>query len=257
MAMHNWVELGTELENTLRLKTKIIAYRRLEKAEELDAIKNVVRLDRFFTFCQVPFMVRVNGVTIGITKEDKIQGRCSRLFGLRHASEKSMNAEAAMLSTTWFGSPEEALQQQNDYYRIPVGEAIVLAPLTKQKFEPEVLLVYGNPAQIMMILCGLQKIKYERFSFSFIGEGACSDSLAQCYITGKPSVSIPCTGERSMGGVLDDEIVVALPPGELERVVSGLKELAKIGFKYPINSIGPWLDPTPLLSGIYSEAAKH
>jgi len=255
--MDNWVELGTELENTLRLKTKIIAYRRLEKAEELDTIKNVVRLDRFFTFCQVPFMVRVNGITVGITKEDKIQGRCSRLFGLRHASEKSMNAEAAMLSTTWFGSPEEALQQQNDYYRIPVGGAVVMAPVTKQKFEPEVLLVYGNPAQIMMVLCGLQKVKYERFSFSFIGEGACSDSLAQCYVTGKPAVSIPCYGERSMGGVSDDEMAIALPPSEVERTISGLKKLAQIGFKYPINSIGPWLDPTPLLSGIYRQADKH
>jgi uncharacterized protein (DUF169 family) len=255
--MGNWSELGTELENTLRLKTKIIAYRRLEKAEELDSLKNVVRIDRFFTFCQVPFMVRVNGITVGITREDKIQDRCSRLFGLKQATEKSMNAEAAMLSSTWFRSPEEALQQQNDYYRVPVGGAIVLAPLTKQKFEPEVLLMYGNPAQIMMILCGLQKVKYERFSFSFIGEGACTDSLAQCYITGKPAVSIPCYGERSMGGVSDDEIVIALPPGELERTISGLKQLAKIGFKYPINSIGPLLDPTPLLSGIYPAASQR
>jgi uncharacterized protein (DUF169 family) len=255
--MHNWAELGTELENTLRLKTKIIAYRRFDKAEELDTMKNVIRIDRFFTFCQVPFMVRVNGITVGITREDKILDRCSRLFGLKQATEKSMNAEAAMLSTTWFHSPEEALQQQNDYYRVPVGGAIVLAPLTKQKFEPEVLLMYGNPAQIMMVLCGLQKIKYERFSFSFIGEGACSDSLAQCYITGKPAVSIPCYGERSMGGVSDDEIVIALPPGELERAISGLKELKKIRSGYPINSIGPWLDPIPLLSGIYRETAKR
>jgi uncharacterized protein (DUF169 family) len=255
--MNDWAELGTELENTLRLKTKIIAYRRLEKAEEFDAIKNVVRIDRFFTFCQVPFMVRVNGITVGMTREDEIQDRCSRLFGLKQATEKSMNAEAAMLSSTWFRSPEEALQQQKDYYRIPVGGAVVLAPLAKQKFEPEVLLVYGNPAQIMMILCGLQKVKYERFSFSFIGEGACTDSLAQCYITGKPAVSIPCYGERAMGGVSDDEIAMALPPGELERTARGLKELAKIGFKYPINSIGPLLDPTPLLSGIYPETAKR
>jgi uncharacterized protein (DUF169 family) len=249
--MNNCSDLGAEMENALRLKTKIIAYRRLEKAEDLGGVKNVVRLDRFFTFCQVPFMVRVNGVTVGVTREDKIQDRCSRLFGLKQASEKSMNAEAAMLSKTWFRSPEEALQQQNDYYRIPVGGAIVLAPLVKQKFEPEVVLLYGNPAQIMMVLCGLQKVKYERFSFSFIGEGACTDSLAQCYATGKPAVSLPCYGERSMGGVADDEIAIALPTAELERTVTGLKELAKIGFKYPINSIGPWLDPTPLLSGIY------
>lgn len=255
--MPNWAELGTELENVLHLRTKIIAYRRLEKAEELDGIKNVIRLDRFFTFCQVPFMVRVNGITVGITREDKIQDRCSRIFGLKNATEKSMNAEAAMLSTTWFRSPEEALQQQGDYYRVPVGGAIVLAPLTKQKFEPEVLLVYGNPAQIMMVMCGLQKVKYERFSFSFIGEGACSDSLAQCYVTGKSAVSIPCYGERSMGGVSDDELAIALPAKDLEKAISGLKELAKIGFKYPINSIGPWLDPTPLLRGIYNVDSRR
>lgn len=249
--MHNWAELGTELENTLRLKTKIIAYRRLEKAEELDKIQNVARVDHFFTFCQVPFMVRVNGFTVGITKDNKIFDRCSRLFGLRPATEKSMNAEATMLATTWFRSPEEGSQQQHDYYRIPVGEAIILAPLTRQKFEPEVLLVYGNPAQIMMIMCGLQKMKYERFWFSFIGEGACSDSLAQCYVTGKPAVAIPCYGERAIGGVSDDEVVIALPPGELERAISGLKELHKVGLRYPISFMGPSLDPSPILTRAY------
>ena len=245
-------ELGVELENTLRLKTKIIAYRKLDTVEELDGIKNVTRLDRFFTFCQVPFMVRVNELTVGIMKDDKVNPRCSRLFGLRSATEKSMNAEADMLSKTWFHSPEQALEQQGDYYRIPVGGAIIMAPLTREKFEPEVLLIYGNPAQIMMVMCGLQKVKYEKFSFNFIGEGSCSDSLSQCYVTGKPSVSIPCYGERSMGGVSDDEIIIALPPETLEKTITGLKELQKVGFKYPISPIGPMLDPTSLLSSVYS-----
>ena len=250
--MSNLTELGVKLENTLRLKTKIIAYRKLDTVEELDNIKNIVRLDRFFTFCQVPFMVRVNGLTVGIMKDDKVNPRCSRLFGLRSATEKSMNAEADMLSKTWFHSPEQALEQQGDYYRIPVGGAIVMAPLTREKFEPEVLLIYGNPAQIMMVMCGLQKVKYEKFSFNFIGEGSCSDSLSQCYVTGKPSVSIPCYGERSMGGVSDDEIIIALPPETLEKTITGLKELQKVGFKYPISPIGPMLDPTSLLSSVYS-----
>jgi hypothetical protein len=70
-------------------------------------------------------------------------------------------------------------------------------------------------------------------------------------------LSIPCYGERAIGGVSDDEIIIALPPGELERTISGLKELAKIGFKYPINFIGPLLDPSPLLSGIYPAASQR
>jgi len=95
----------------------------------------------------------------------------------------------------------------------------------------------------MMILCGMQKEKYERFQFFFIGEGACADSLAQCYTSGKPALAIPCYGERAMGQVADDEIVIALPPGEMGRALSGMKKLAKIGFRYPIAFIGGLADP--------------
>jgi len=254
--MATWAEVGNDFKSSLRLRTEPIAFRRLEKAEELDKIRNVVRINRGFTFCQVPFLVRVLGQTIGITKKDPIGDRCTRLHGLRSATEKSMQGEATLLSTTWFASPEEALKQQQETPRILQGEAIVVAPLTKEKFEPEVVLIYGNPAQIMMILCGMQKEKYERFQFFFIGEGACADSLAQCYVTGKPSLAIPCYGERAMGQVADDEIVIALPPGEMGRALAGMKKLAQIGFRYPIAFIGGLADPAPVLAQFYPGAGK-
>lgn len=103
----------------------------------------------------------------------------------------------------------------------------------------------------MMLLCGLQKEKYERFQFFFIGEGACADSLGEFYRTNKPQLSIPCYGERSMGQVADDEISLALPPGEIPRAISGMKRLAKIGFKYPINFIGGQADLEPILAEVY------
>ena len=254
--MASWAEMSKELETTLRLKTKIIAYRKLDDSAELDKIPNVSRVNNLFAFCEVPTMVRAEGLTVGITKQDNMFGRCMRIHGLKTASEKSMNGEANDLATTWFASPEEALKQQADYPRIPAGEAIVLAPLEEEKFEPEVILIYGNPAQIMILMCGLQKEKYERFNFFFIGEGACSDSLAQCYITGKPSLAIPCYGERAFGQVADDEIVIALPPGDIERAISGMKKLDKIGFKYPIPFIGCGGDPTPLMAKWYPQYFK-
>ena len=162
-----------------------------------------------------------------------------------------------MLSTTWFGTADDAYQQQLETPRVPVAEAVALAPLAKEKFEPEVLLFYGNPAQMMMLLCGLQKEKYERFPFFFIGEGACADSLGECYRTHKPQLSIPCYGERSMGQVADDEISLALPPGEIPRAISGLKKLAKVGFKYPINFVGGQADLEPILARVYPPPKKE
>ena len=142
---------------------------------------------------------------------------------------------------------EEALKQQRDYPRVPVAGAVVVAPLPKEKIEPEVILIFGNPAQMMMLMCGLQKEKYERFQFSFIGEGACADSLAECYVTGKPALAVPCYGERALGQVADDELLIALPPGEIERAVSGMQKLARVGFRYPVAFIGGQTDIGPML----------
>jgi uncharacterized protein (DUF169 family) len=254
--MGTWAETTENLKTYLKLKSEPVAFRRLEKAEELEQIANVVHVKRGFTYCQVPFLVRVLGQTIGITKADPIGDRCTRLHGLRPATDKSMQAEAALLSTTWFASPEQALEQQRETPRVPVAEAIVAAPLGREKFEPDVISIYANPAQVMMLLCGLQKEKYERFPFFFIGEGACADSLAQCYATGRPAVAIPCYGERAMGQVADDELVIALPPGEMPRALAGLKKLYKIGFRYPIGFIGAMADPAPVLAQFYPQAGK-
>jgi uncharacterized protein (DUF169 family) len=249
-----WSEVSDELTNLLRLKTDPVAFKRLEKAAELDTIKNVYRVPHLCSFCQVLFMARIQRLTVGVTRTDKLNDRCMRIHGVKSATEKSMNAEAALLSTTWFATPQEAAAQLKDTSRVPAGEAVVVAPLGKEKFEPEVILVFGNPAQLMMLLCGLQKEKYERFDFSFVGEGSCSDSLARCYNTKKPSLSIPCFGERSMGQVADDELIVAVPPEEMGRAVSGIKKLGKIGFKYPIAFIGGLTDLEPIMRQIYPAA---
>jgi uncharacterized protein (DUF169 family) len=183
----SWAEISSELVNSLRLRTDPIAFRRLEKAADLDKIKNVQRIPHLFTLCQAFFLVRVQKLTVGVTKEDKMNIRCMRLHGVRHASEKSMQAEAQMFSTTWFASPEEAYQQQMDSPRVPVAEAIIMAPLSKDKIEPEVVLLFGNPAQIMMLLCGLQKEKYGVSIFILSAKGPAPTPSANATGRGNPS----------------------------------------------------------------------
>src|SRR4030042_3742124 len=231
--MENWAEKSKALKEKLCLSSEPIGDKRFEKAGELDSVQGMMHWKQPSMFCQVPFMARVGGLTVGLTSEDNVGERCKRIHGLLATDEKAMLQEAKMLSRTWMPSVEEGLKQQNDYPRIPPGEAIVVGPLSKGNFDPEVILIYGNPAQVMMLMCGLQKVRYERFQFHFIGEGACVDSLGQCYNTGKPALAIPCYGERSMGQVKDDEIVIALPPSGMDPALHGLEILAKIGFKYP------------------------
>jgi uncharacterized protein (DUF169 family) len=248
----DWAGLSRDMECLLRLKAGPVAYKRLEKVEELDKIPEVMRLNRRASFCQVPAMVRTMGLTIGATR-DNFGERCARINGLAPTTEKEVAWEAKAFATTWFANVEEARKQMAEYPLVPPGEALVLAPLASGKFYPDVILIYGNPAQMMLLMNGLQFKDYERFHFFFIGEGSCADGLAQCYTTGKPALAIPCMGERAFGAVTEDELVMALPPGMMAKAVEGLQALKGRGVSYPIMYLGPLCDPSPVLVQIYPE----
>jgi uncharacterized protein (DUF169 family) len=249
--MAGWAESSLELERLLHLTTRPIAYKKLEKAAELEKIPRLRKFDRVFNFCQLPSLVRREGWTIGITRSN-LGERCARLSGLAATTEEAKQREAETFArVTWFGTKEDAMKQQAEYPLIPPGEAVVLSPLQFVSFEPDVILVYGNPAQMSLLMNGIQFTNYELLRFSFIGEGACTDSLAKCYVTGKPSLAIPCTGERRFGSVTDDELVIALPPSIIGHAIDGLRGLHARGLRYPIWFIGPECDQNTSIASPY------
>lgn len=251
--MTDWAGLTQELERLLRLRTYPIAYKRLETMEELEGIPKVRRFDRSFAprsqFCQIPTLVRRSGMTIGVTRAN-LGERCARIHGLAATTDEEISREVADFGVRWFDGEEEARKQMAVYPLVPPGQALVLAPLASGKFDPDVILIYGSPAQLMLLMNGLQVKDYERFQFFFLGEGACADGLAQCYVSGKPALAIPCFGERRYGGVEEDELLLALPPGMMEKAVEGVQRLWQKGLRYPIPSpVQPDVTPRGLERG--------
>ena len=55
---------------------------------------------------------------------------------------------------------------------------------------------------------------------------------------GRGGLSIPCFAERRYGGVLDDEMLMALPPDYLAKAIAGMEALAKNGLRYPFPQYG-------------------
>ena len=48
-------------------------------------------------------------------------------------------------------------------------------------------------------------------------------------LAGLPSLSIPCFAERRYGGVLDDEMLMALPPDYLAKAITGINAMPPKG----------------------------
>ena len=73
--------------------------------------------------------------------------------------------------------------------------------------------------------------------FGCVGESACADSWGKALATGEPSLSIPCFAERRYGGVMEDELLMAIPHF-LPKVIRGLEALSSNGLRYPIRAMG-------------------
>ena len=257
--MATWKELGQDIEEILQLESKIIAVKRLEKKEGYMDIPGIEKPESAFTYCQIPHLVRREGKTIGITKDDatplaekmQLRYRCLRVQGLAPADDRQIESEAKGFNGFWFGSYETAKQAVGSYPVPSAIEALVMSPLVEEKIDPDYVLVYANGAQMTLLMNGLQYHEYEKVESSFSGEGSCTDALPRCVASGKPSLCLPCLGERAFGRVGVEEMVVALPADRLERTVKGLKTLKETGLAYPIGHMEADMDVTPLFEQWY------
>jgi uncharacterized protein (DUF169 family) len=129
----------------------------------------------------------------------------------------------------------------------------MLAPLVYDPFDPDMVLIYANPAQMILIVNALQFEGYERLQFFCVGESSCSDAIAQCYLSGKPSLTIPCYGERRFGHAQDDELVIGLPAKDVEKVEKNLEQLYSRGIRYPISYAGCQVDISSVMPLSYQQ----
>jgi uncharacterized protein (DUF169 family) len=141
----------------------------------------------------------------------------------------------------WYATPADAGAHQKAMHIVPKGRyaALAVAPLASGRLDPpDIALFYATPGAMIYFINGLQWSGYQRFDWSVVGESACADSWGRALRTREPSLSIPCYAERRYGGVLDDEMLMALPPELLQKAVAGMEALAKNGFRYPFPQYG-------------------
>ena len=132
-----------------------------------------------------------------------------------------------------------------------IAEAVAMAPLVYNPFDPDIVLIYANPAQMMLLINSLQFENYEVMQFYCVGETSCSDAIARCYLNRKPALSIPCYGERRYGHAQDDELVMAIPAEMMDKALNGMEALYRRGIRYPISYAGAETDVTHAFPAAY------
>ena len=173
-------ELAEQLNQLLRLRTFPIG---MKLFEDLDAMANVPGLrrppkGRTFSTCQLVTQARMAGFTLGITTENIPSfSSCSSVIGLDAPGE--IYTSGRKMEGVWFENREAAAAHQAGMSRVPPGQyhGMVVSPLRTARLDPpDICLFYGNPAQMILFINGLQWRSYRRYDFSITGESACADS---------------------------------------------------------------------------------
>lgn len=211
-----------------------------EAREAMEAVPRVRRPTCLHTLDQIVGQSARLGWTVGVTAEDLIGDQCRAVVGLGRAKGPEWRTGAVMAGV-WYETGEDAASHQEAMHCVPDGryEAVGIAPLALGRLvDPDIVLFYATPGAMMYFINGLQWSGYKRFDWSVVGESACADSWGRALATKEPSLSIPCFAERRYGGVLDDEMLMALTLDDLDKAIRGMKALAGNGLRYPVPQYG-------------------
>ena len=236
---YNGERIVADLNRLLRLRTTPIGMKLFESIDEMTAIQRIRRPKDVHTTDQIVGQAARNGWTVGITAEDLVGAQCSTVIGLHPRNEDWLSGDR--MNGVWFGNQEDAAAHQKAMDVVDYGkyQAMAVSPLSSGRLNPpDICLIYATPAQMILFINGLQWTGYKKLDFGCVGESACADSWGRALATGEPSLSLPCYAERRYGGVMEDELLMAIPPHFLPKVIQGLEALASNGLRYPIPSYG-------------------
>jgi uroporphyrinogen decarboxylase len=112
--------------------------------------------------------------------------------------------------------------------------ALLVAPLDRATFEPDLVCVYANPAQVMRLVQAALWKRGGKLASAFGGRIDCSEIIVSTMRTDQPQVILPCSGDRIFGQTQDHEMAFTIPWNQMEEIIEGLRGTHAGGIRYPI-----------------------
>jgi uncharacterized protein (DUF169 family) len=232
--MGKWEELDGKLMKFLRLATFPVAVKLLENNEELKTTKFLKKPDEKIAICQLFSYARYYGWTMGCTKEDNLCPLAEIALGFDKAHK--LFEEGAFFIGRYNETKEAAKKTTATMPKLPEGKfnAILTGALNRVDFDPDLILIWGNSAQIMRIIQGYLWKKGGRVSMSTFCDGVCADTISNALLTGELQIAFPCLGDRRFGMAMDTDLIASIPFQILDEILEGMEKTHEGGTRYPI-----------------------
>ncbi len=234
ISLGNYEKLDNQLNKYLRLATFPVGVKLLENSEDLDNIKFLKKPEHKLVLCQIFSYARYYGWTMGCAKGDNLCPLAEISIGFEESHK--LFEEGAFFIGRYNETKEAAKKTTATMPKIPYGQysAIVSGALRRIDFEPDLILIWGNSAQIMRLIQGFLWKRGGRVSMSTFCDGVCADTISNAILTGDLQIAFPCLGDRRYGMAMDTDLIASIPFEIIKEIINGMEETHKAGTRYPI-----------------------
>jgi uncharacterized protein (DUF169 family) len=237
------VELGLQrisqaLDSYVRPGTFPVAVRMLSSAGEIPEKARMPKRDlgMAMAVCQIIGLARRYGWSMGMGEADMLCPLGALTLGFLPAKFKFLDGT--------FNAP---FYEKNQDVRAKIARGLprleqgkythlVAAPLQRADFEPQVIIVYGNPAQIARLIQAAAYGTGEPVVSSSGGSAACSEEITRTILTGQYQFIVVGGSDRVFAQTQDHEVSFAIPMGRADALIEGLEATHRAGMRYPTPS---------------------
>ncbi|MCE4615001.1 MAG: DUF169 domain-containing protein [Desulfurococcales archaeon] len=224
--------LSDKIVNKLKLRTKPVGLKVFkeglgELSEKL--LRPRKHLHQKLTLCQMIGLSRFNGIAVGAELEDMGCPGTMLIFGM--IRPPSFIREGRLSYGLYTETQEDGVKLD---LTMPIwkygAKAIATAPLDATPFDPSVVVIYGTPAQIMMLVAGYIYKAGEPVGSSSYAKAGSDLAIVASMLDGKPKTFIPGLGDRIVGHVEEYELGFVTPTNILDDIVYGMENQEKSDF---------------------------
>jgi uncharacterized protein (DUF169 family) len=235
--MANLKDVEQALNTYIRPLTFPLAIKMLKSEEEIPekTRRPFQQMNIKVAICQGIGMARKLGWAVAMGKEDMQCSLGAAPFGFFKNIDffNEGNIAAGMFTPSKeIGKREEDLI---DRFEHGLYSHILVAPLNRAAFDPDLIMMYGNPAQIMRLVQGSLYSDGGAVSSSSMGRLGCA-TIISVITKDECRYVVPGNGDRVFGMTQDWEMAFMIPASKIDTVLDGLANTHKSGVRYPITS---------------------
>lgn len=255
------MDISNKLDNALNKYVRVSSFTVAVKVAQEEIIPVGAKRPSLFlghpiNICQGISITRRYGWFLGFLKEDHACSISHVIMGL--VEEPDFIKNGSVVYPLYAESLKAGANTQMAVPHMPLGKirSILLAPLNRADFEPDVVLIYGNPGQTVRLIQAALYKEGGKIESHFMGRAACGAEIVTPLLTKKCNVIVPGGGEKVFAQTGDDEMVFAAPKEKIDDLIYGLEATHRAGAaRFPVPQFG--LRIKPAFPKEYMELEKY